>query len=988
MKHLLLLCTFALWSAFASAQTHTVSGTIRDAAGNPLPGVAVVVPGTTHGTVTDMDGRYTLKVDGAKTLQASFIGYQTGEIDLASGSGDIVLFEDNKEMDEVVVVAYGSTRREAKTGAITTVRADEIADVPASSVDKMLSGKMAGVQITANSGQPGAATDIRVRGTSSINAGNNPLYVVDGVPILSTDESTTFTNTANAISALNPNDIESITILKDAAATSVYGSRAANGVVIITTKSGREGRSTVTVRGKWGASQLANDNDFGVMNAEELLQYQRDAAVNAGYDPDDPTSTYYLPLTKLEGQLTNWMDHLSRTGKMQDYEVTATGGSARTSYYSSINFHKNEGIFYGIDYTKFTARINADHQINEWFKSGARVSGTYSNMNDVPMQSLYYSNPIFAGMTICPWVKPYTEDGLHNVDIPSNSNTNPRATAEYDEQNEKQWHASGSLYLQAEPIEGLMIKTTDAAEYTFSNGRRYWDVYTNEGEATLQTIRSMRSLLTTSNTVSYEHNFGKNYGRILVGQEASKNFMDELYLKSGKVDSTIPYPSTSTQADDAGDYGEETSTMLSFFGILDYNYDSRYYLTASFRRDGSSKFGNDKRWGSFWSVGASWNISSESFMENTSDWLDFLKLRVSYGINGNDNISNYMAFGTYTTSEYNGITTMRKSTPSNPDLSWENNKSFNAGVDINFLKKYTLNVDVYKRKTTDMLLDKPVSMTSGFSSNTCNIGSMENKGLEIQLSANIIMNGDWNWNVSGNISFNRTEITDLAGQSEMAYSGDSRLRHVVGKSMFTFYLKDYYGVNPTNGEALFVAEDGTLTNSYDKARYVYAGSPEPKYTGGISTDLSWRGISLSAQFEFKGGNDILIVENRYLQSDGSMMNMNQTKGALNYWKKPGDTNCNPKPVAGNSTNSYSFNTTRFLEDGSYTRLKDVTLSYNFPRELIGKIKLNSARVYVSGLNVYTWHNVNFWDPERGVTGMGAGVYPMTKTFVAGIDLSF
>lgn len=988
MKHLLLLATFALWSAFATAQTRTVSGTICDAAGNPLPGVAVVVPGTTHGTVTDLDGHYTLSVDGAQKLTASFIGYQTSEINLAAGQTDATLQEENKEMDEVVVVAYGSTRREAKTGAITTVKADQLADVPASSVDKMLSGKMAGVQITANSGQPGAATDIRVRGTSSINAGNNPLYVVDGVPIMEVVDGAQFTNTENAIAALNPNDIESITVLKDAAATSVYGSRAANGVIIITTKSGREGRSTVTARAKWGMSQLANDNDFGVMSAEELLQYERDAATNAGYDPDDPSGSYYLPYSTLEGELTNWMDHFTRTGKMQDYEVSATGGNGKTSYYTSVNFHKNEGVFYGVDYQKFSARVNADHQINDWFKSGARIGATYSKMDDVPMQNLYYSNPIFAGMTIAPWVKPYTEDGKHNVDIPTNANTNPRATAEYDEQYQKSWHGSGSIYLQAEPIKGLVIKTTDAAEYTFAHGRRYWDTYTNEGEATLQTTRLMQSLLTTSNTISYERNIGKNYGRILLGQEASKEYFDYLYLSSRKIDPNIPYPSSSTQADDAGDFDNETSTMLSFFGILDYNFDSRYYLTGSFRRDGSSKFGEDSRWGTFWSVGGSWNISSESFMENASNWLDFLKLRVSYGINGNDNIDSYMAFGTYTTVAYNNITAISKSTPANPDLSWETNKSFNAGVDFSFLKKFSVNVDLYKRITEDMLLKKPVSMTSGFSSNTVNIGAMENKGLEIQLSANVIRNKDWNWNIAGNISFNRTEITDLAGQSEMAYSGDSRLRHVVGKSMYTFYLKDYYGVNPSNGEALFVAEDGSLTNDYNAARYVYAGSPEPKYTGGLSTDVSWKGITLSAQFEFKGGNDVLIIENRYLQSDGNQMTKNQTKGALNYWKKPGDTGCNPKPVAGNSTNSYSYNTTRYMEDGSYTRLKDVTLSYSFPRELISKIKLNSARVYVSGLNVYTWHNVNFWDPERGVTGMGTGIYPMTKTFVAGIDLSF
>ena len=984
MKHLLLLLAFALTAQFAVAQTRKVSGTITDASGNPLPGVAVVVPGTTIGTVTDADGKYTLSVDGSPKLEATFIGMVPAEIDLAAGQTDATLKEEDKEMDEVVVVAYGSTRREAKTGAITTVKADEIADVPASSFDKMLSGKLAGVMITSDSGQPGASTSIRIRGNSSINAGNSPLYVIDGVPAI-TGNYNSMTYDGNALSMINPDDIESITVLKDAAATSVYGSRAANGVIIVTTKSGREGKSNVTARAKFGFSQLANDNDFGAMNAHELLEYQRDAAKNAGYDPDDPNSSYYRPYTLLEGELTNWMDHLTRKGRLQDYEITASGGNNRTTYYTSANFHKNTGIFYGVDFTKLSLRLNADHKINKYFTSGAHIAAGYTKMNDRPTSAFYYSNPAYAGLTILPWTKPYNEDGSHNVDIPENSNTNPRADAELNEEWEKNWRFNGNVYLQAEPIEGLVIKTLNGAEYIFGDGRNYYNPEVNQGQADLYTSRTIVSNLQTSNTISYERNFGKNYGKFLFGQEASKRVSDYVYVYSYDIDPQIPYISTGTQANDQGVYYLYRTTMLSFFGILDYNYDSRYYLTASFRRDGSSRFGSDKRWGSFWSVGASWNISSESFMENL-DWLSFLKVRASYGINGNDNISDYQAYGLYSSVSHNGTTGMRTSNPANPDLSWETNKSFNAGIDVTFLQKYTLNFDIYKRITDDMLLAKPVSQTSGYSSNTMNIGSMENKGLEFQLQANIFRTRDLTWNVGGNIAFNRSEITDLAGQSEMS-SGYGSIRHILGKSLYTFRVREYYGVNPSNGEALWVTEDGTLSNNYNNARYVYCGSPEPKFTGGINTDVTWKGITLSAQFEFKGGNKVLITDKYYVNSDGMYMNMNQIKSATNYWKKPGDTNCDPKPVAGNSTSSY-YVSSRRIEDGSYTRLKDVTLSYSIPTNIVSKAKLQSARIYVSGQNVYTWHHVDWWDPECGVVGLTEGAYPMSKTFVAGIDLTF
>ena len=903
----------------------------------------------------------------------------------------IIMKSDTQLVDEVVIVGYGTTKREAKTGSITSVTSDQIAEIPASSIDKMLSGKMAGVQITQSSGQPGSATSIRIRGTSSINAGNNPLYVVDGVAVMSGDDSD-LTNTSNVIAMLNPNDIENITVLKDAAAASVYGSRAANGVILVTTKSGKEGKSRFTVRAKYGVSSLANDNNYGVMSGQELLSYQRQAIINAGRNPDDPTggANYYRPYELLSRPQTNWMDHFTRLGQMQEYEVNMSGGTGKTKYYNSLSYHNNEGIFYGIDFNRVQARINVDHELNKYLKTGVRLNLGYMKSQDVPMGSLYYSNPAFAGLTILPWTPAYNADGTHYTQISENSNQNPRATADYDDQWDKTYRFSGNMYLEWKPIKQLTFKTTNAAEMAFKEGRRYWSNEAHNYDAgypKLQTTETQYRLLTTSNTATYEDIFSKHSVRVLLGQEATHNTYWQQYQMSQDLNPDIPYHPSGNAEKFSIDYAQGTETMLSFFGIADYNYDSRYYLQLSGRYDGSSLFGSNSQWGLFYSVGASWNLHNEAFMEDY-DWLDIFKLRFSYGINGNNNISQYQQFGTYTSTAYNGTTGMRPSTPANPDLSWEKNASWNVGIDFRFLKRFSGSIDVYSRKTTDMLLNKAQSSTSGFNTALQNVGSMRNTGVEFQFDANIIDNNDWKWDAGFNISHNKSKILELAGDEMMSYSGDSRLRHIVGEKLFTFYLKDYYGVNPVNGEALWRTENGELSNDYNAARWIKAGSPEPTYTGGINTSVSWKGIALSVVGEFKGGNKIFIVENRYLQSDGNQMSMNQAKSLLNYWKKPGDTGCLPKPIAGNTTNSYSFSSTRFIEKGDYFRIKDITLSYTFPTQLIKKAGLGNAKVYASGLNLYTFHDVNFWDPERGIDGLGYGIYPVTKTFVIGLDLTF
>lgn len=992
-KLMLLLACLFVGIGLVTAQTQKVTGVvISEEDGLPVIGASVLVKGTQIGAITGVDGDFTLPnvPSSAKTLVISYIGMQTQEVAIKP-SLRVTMKSDTQLVDEVVIVGYGTTKREAKTGSIASVTSDQIAEIPASSIDKMLSGKMAGVQITQSSGQPGSSTSIRIRGTSSINAGNNPLYVIDGVAVMSGDDSD-LTNTSNVIAMLNPNDIENITVLKDAAAASVYGSRAANGVILVTTKSGKEGKSRFTVRAKYGVSSLANDNDYGVMSGQELLSYQRQAIINAGRNPDDPTGgvNYYRPYELLSRPQTNWMDHFTRLGQMQEYEINASGGSGKTKYYNSLSYHNNEGIFYGIDFNRIQARINVDHELNKYLKTGVRLNLGYMKSQDVPMGNLYYSNPAFAGLTILPWTPAYNADGTHYTQIPENSNQNPRATAEYDDQWDKTYRFSGNIYLEWKPIKQLTLKTTNAAEMAFKEGRRYWSNEAHNYDAgypKLQTTETQYRLLTTSNTATYEDIFGKHSVRVLLGQEATHNTYWQQYQMSQDLNPDIPYHPSGNAEKFLIDYAQGTETMLSFFGIADYNYDSRYYLQLSGRYDGSSLFGSNSQWGLFYSIGASWNLHNEAFMEDY-DWLDMFKLRFSYGINGNNNISQYQQFGTYTSTAYNGTTGMRPSTPANPDLSWEKNASWNVGIDFRFLKRFSGSIDVYSRKTTDMLLDKAQSSTSGFNTALQNVGSMRNTGVEFQFDANIIDNNDWKWDAGLNISHNKSKILELAGDEMMSYSGDSRLRHIVGEKLFTFYLKDYYGVNPVNGEALWRTESGELSNDYNAARWIKAGSPEPTYTGGINTSVSWKGIALSVVGEFKGGNKILIVENRYLQSDGNQMSMNQAKSLLNYWEKPGDTGCLPKPIAGNTTDSYNFSSTRFMEKGDYFRIKDITLSYTFPTQLIKKAGLGNAKVYASGLNLYTFHDVNFWDPERGVDGLGYGIYPVTKTFVIGLDLTF
>ena len=991
-KLTLLLCALLAGISMAMAQT-SISGTVLSAENDePVIGASILVKGANASTITDTNGKFTIRIpEGAgRTLVISYIGMEKQEVFARNGMV-VKLNSTDQTLDDVVVVGYQTIRKEAKTGSIATVDGDDLASIPETSVDRMLSGKMAGVSVSSTNGQPGATTEIRIRGTSSIGATNEPLYVVDGIPVESENVSG-LTNSMNPLALINASDIASVTVLKDAAAASIYGSRAANGVILITTKSGEAGKSKITARARYGISTLANDNDFQMANLEEYVQYQRDARVNAGYDVDDPTSDYYFPQALVSKRATNWLKEMTRNGNLQEYELIASGGAGKTTYYTSMSYNKTEGIVPCVGFEKMQIRANLDTELNKWLKMGTRLQGGYMKVNDTQNgltsdNGLSPSNPFYTALALAPTMNAYNEDGSYNFNLPFVFNINPIAVLYEQDQYDKQYKFNGTAYLEWKPIKQLTFRTNNSIEYAITDSRYYAPdfVYTDY-RARLQTAAVQYRLLTTSNTISYDDVFSDVHSvNVLVGQEANTYNYSYLTGVSTGVNQERPYHSVGVSAEDqiVRDALIE-SAMVSVFGVAEYSYDGRYYIKGSLRTDGSSKFGPDRRWGTFWAASASWNIHNEAFMQDIKNVLNVLKLRYSYGVNGNDNIPDYAHYGLYSDIVYNGVSGQLPSQLQNRKLTWETNKTHNIGIDFRLFDRLNGTIDWYTRRTEDMLIAAPLPYTTGFSRLNQNVGKIRNSGIEVQLDAEIINTNDLKWNAGVNFAANRSKVLELApGQDFIGTS----IRYVVGDQLITYWLYDYAGVNPQNGNALWRNEEGLLTENYSDARRIRCGSPEPLWTGGFNTDISCKGLSLSVLLEARYGNKVLNYDRMTFEADGYYGDQNVWKGALNYWKKPGDMNVLPKPVYNNTSNSM-LTSTRYLEDGSYLRIKDITLAYNLPSKWIKKALMSGVRIYASALNLYTFHNMNYFDPEHGTMGNTIISYPMTRSMIVGVDITF
>lgn len=991
---------------FLQAQTVQVTGTITSAEdGMPIPGASVMIKGTTTGVAADFNGKYAITVpETATTLVFSSIGMAAQDIVIAGRTViDVVLVPDAKELEEIVVIGYGVTKRETFTGSASSVESEKISSMSVTSVEKALQGAAPGVMSKSNSGQPGSSSEVVIRGIGSINAGTDPLYILDGIPILTgnfsqqANFSDQNSSVFNALANLNPNDIESITILKDASATSIYGSRASNGVVLITTKSGKVGKTVFDFSFQNGFSNRANE-DFKMLNTEQYLELQIEAYRNQGrtdaqidgllatWPAKDATRDYTDPSRYYS---TNWMDYAYRdNAPTRRYDLSATGGNEQTKFFISAGYFDQDGIVIGSYMERLSLRTNITQKVSDKVTIGANTQFSFTKQGTPLTLSAYYSSPV-AGSLFTPPFNPARVDGEWFDGIIGNNGVNFAAVYDYNDVESKTYRGLGNVFAEYKPIEGLTIRTNWGADYislvenNYDDPRSRGNTAFGVGRATASSNDAVS--WTNTNTINYNTSLAENHNfDFLVGHEVQGYDYNDLYASSEGFASYL-LRQVSSGASPAYTYGDYTGyRLLSFFGRANYDFSGKYYLSLSVRRDGSSRFGADNRYANFYSIGSSWRISEESFIKDNMDFVNNLQLRASFGTSGNSSIGDFASLGLYSYDiDYAGIPASRPSQIANPSLTWEKNQNINVGLDTRLFNRFNATIEWYHRKTFDLLLDAPLSSTAGILSMLQNIGEMTNTGIEVTLGADVIRTQDFLWNLSFNMTYNENEITALYRDQPIPW-GFQRLE--VGMPINEFYLKQWAGVNPADGRPMWYDEDGNITFDYAEAGYAFSGSALPKYYGGISTAVEYKGISLSANLYYQTGNYIYENNHRILISDGAFANFNQHVSAMDRWQQPGDITEVPKRIHQNPTSGH-LASTRWLYKGDYVRLRDVRLAYTLPKNIVQRVLLGSATIYAQGTNLWTSDYMGM-DPEQGFEGDTWFQYPNAKTITFGVDISF
>lgn len=992
----------------ANAQTRLIKGTVTSKDdGMGIPGVSVVVEGQTSiGVTTDLDGNYQLNVpQGAKNLLFSFVGMKQVSLPISGAVINAVMESDKVELDEVVVVGYGTTKRSTFTGAATNVKAEKITAVPVTSVEKALQGAAPGLLSKSNSGQPGSASTVIVRGIGSITAGTTPLYIVDGIPVITGDFSQNSTSTDNsslhnALANISSSDIESVTVLKDASATSIYGARAANGVVLITTKSGKQGKSVIKFSQQTGFSSRANKN-FKVLNTAQYMELSIEAWKNQGrddayingqiaslYPVKDATVTDVRDPKRYYD--TDWVKQAYKdNAPAQQWEISASGGNEKTNFYTSLSYFAQDGIVIGSNMERYSGRLNVNHKASDKLSLGMSSMFSVTDQGTPLTTSAYYSSPI-AGSVFTPPTNPAKNaDGTWYDAIVGNNGVNFAAVYDYNDVNSRANRSISSFYAQYEFIPGLRFKTATGLDFLNFNELDYDDPRSRGntafgiGRATGGSANALN--WTNTNTLTYEKSFNEVHNfDIMLGEEATA------YTYSSLQASSENFASFNLRQIDSGAKPVTASgssseyKFLSYFARANYNYQGKYYLTGSFRRDGSSRFGEDNKYANFYSVGTSWRISEEAFIKDNYAFINNLQLRASYGTTGNSSIGYYASLGLYSFDiAYGTNPGSRPSQIANPDLKWERSKNANIGLDFKVFGRVTGTIEVYHKTTSDLLLNTPLSSTTGFLTTLKNIGEMVNKGIELQLNADLVKVGDFTWAVEGNATVNRNEVTKLYQGLPI---GDGFLTIEEGKSLKTFYLKQWAGVNPADGRPMWYDANGAITFDYSLAARDYSGTALPKVYGGLGTSVSYKGLSLSASFFYQYGNKIYENPFRILQGDGAFANFNQMEAAMDRWQQPGDITDVPIRIHQNSQGGNNAST-RWLRDGSFIRLKNVTLSYDLPKSIVSKAKLGSVRLFAQGQNLWTTKYEGM-DPEQDNDGDTWFQYPNAKTYTFGLDLTF
>ncbi len=964
-----------------------------------MPGVTVQLKGSTVAAPTDVEGNYSISVpNGGGTLVFSFIGYTNQEVAIGTQSTiNVRLVSDARALNEVIVTGYQSLTKDEMTGSVSTVSADKIADRPLPSVDQILQGQVAGLQSVGFSGQPGANQQIRIRGIGSINAGSNPLYVVDGV-ILNTGDVSRLTPTSNQLAGLNPNDIESVSVLKDAASTAIYGSRGANGVILITTKKGRSGQTKFNASAEYGYTDIAKLPEAGqLLNADEWLTLTREGLVNNGGFTTAEIDTRIAALGAGSGVDTDWYDLVTRRGNQQTYNLSASGGDAKTQFYVSGGYFKQEAPVIGSDMQRVSGTLNLNHTINS--KLSFFNTLNVSNVNQhTPANGGGFANPIGSAGFLLPTQNPYNEDGTLNISragsLGYTGNFNPLYLVENDKRELRNAKAIGSIGATWNILQNLKFTSKVGIDYTSLEEEMFWNPFHGDGRTVTGRGYNYYTRIfnwITTNQLNYRFNVPgveKLTGDATLGYEAQKSAQYNITTNTTGYPLTNDLPSSAVAATPVAASGSGSDyTFNSIISALNLTYEGKYVLSGTFRRDGSSRFGSSNRYGNFWSVGASWNVHEEEFMSNL-EFLSTLKVRSSYGVNGNGDIGNYTWRPTFGYGlNYNSTPGGAFNNLGNTELTWEQNKPFDAGIDLGFFQdRLNITVDYYERTTSDMLLNRQISRTTGFSSVLQNIGEMKNRGVEVTISGYPI-DGAFKWNTNFNIAFNKNKVTKLVDGADII-DGAYLIRE--GYDYRTYYVRQWAGVDPATGNPQWWrdAEKTEKTTSYSQAARVPYKSGSPKFFGGFNNTFSFAGFTLDALIVYNFGNYVRDSWEFYMMDGASPLN-NKYRKALDRWQKPGDVTDVPKYVYNSANNSSSLST-RFLYKGDFIRLRNLSLGYDLKREWISGLGLSKVNVYVRGTNLLTkTFDENLpMDPEAGVNSAANADIPMSKSVTFGLNVNF
>lgn len=984
-----------------------VTGVVKDVMGEPLIGANVVEKGrSTNGVITDFNGKFTLEVDESASLVVSYIGYLAQDIP-TKGKGDfhIILKEDTNTLDEVVVTGYGDFKKATYTGSASVLTTEKLEALPVVSVGQMIESNIPGISVVAGtSSQPGAKTTLRVRGVASMNASTEPLYVLDGVPIPSYDLSN-FTSMSEAggmgfIETLNPADIESITVLKDAASASLYGAKGANGVVLITTKKGKEGKLRVNMAAKYGITDFAytyrplmGGEERRKLIHEGLVNFQLDKGVSEQEAQQYADANIDQYAKRLPQGYSDWESALFKTGYQQDYNLSASAGNQNSSFIGSLGYTKQTGVSLNSEMERFTGRVDASNKYKK-VEFGMNASLSWTKNVHLP-EGKFYGSAIYASkVNLTPSTPIYNEDGTYASGYRENNGYNPILEAEVNDYYARTVRAMGTAKIAYNVWDNLKVSSVFTVDYSLTkdfffqspDGR---DGATYQGRGRMQMTDRIR--YTSQNNLTYSKTFGKHSVSAVTAFEVMKYDYEDLYAAKKTYGQDIN-TSLGNAADPIdADQKLQEDALMSYVASVNYSYDDKYYASFSFRRDGSSRLSPDTRWGNFWSLSASWRLSQERFMQPLKSVLSDLKLRASYGVNGNLPSSYYGYQSTYTTGAfYSGKPSPWESTLGNEELTWEKNYALNLGLDIGLFSRVNVSLDWYTRTTKDLLMSKQLNSISGFSSLLTNVGQMRNTGVELEVRSNNIKTKDFSWTTAFNLSHNKNKILKLA---DLPWFVDGRYVRKEGYPFNTIYLREYAGVDPETGSALYYDNQQDENGNYTKNKVTDPGQASPiplkditpTISGGFMNTFNYKFIDLSFNLSYSFGGYSYDNASYILQDDGYSVISNKSTEQRRRWQKPGDITDVPRFVYGNKKGG-NYNSSRAIHSTDHIRLKSLILGLNAPKAWLQKLGIGNARIYFSGTNLLTWAAYDQYDPEMsGVVGFYT---PPLKTYAFGLELKF